>query len=82
MSVLEAGSYQGGYLVWPKSRTAVDMRVGGLCLADVHQWHGNTAILGAPGQFLRLSLVFYYRAKMIECGSAAEEFDRAKRLLS
>jgi hypothetical protein len=78
MSVLEAGRYGGGFLVFPQYRIAVDMRTGGVCLADVHEWHGNTPIVGVPGKFVRLSMVFYYRARMVECGSAAEELARAK----
>jgi hypothetical protein len=80
MSVLEAGHYEGGYLVFPQYRVAVDMRTGGVCLADVHEWHGNTEIVGTPGSYVRISLVFYYRANMVLCGSAAEELERAKRV--
>jgi len=80
LSVLEAGSYTGGYLVFPKYRVAVDMRTGGVLLADVHEAHGNTEIKGEPGQHVRLSLVFYARARMTACGSASEELARAKRL--
>jgi hypothetical protein len=41
MAVLEGGRYFGCELTFPKYRTAVDMCTGGLCLADVHEWHGN-----------------------------------------
>jgi len=77
MSVLQAGHYDGCYLCWPAYRVAVDMRTGGVCLADVHEWHGNTPLIGR-GRFERISCVFYYRAKMVECGTAAEELERAK----
>jgi hypothetical protein len=79
MSAIEAGRYSGGYLVFPKYRVAVDMRTGGVCLADVHEWHGNTPIVGEKNRFMRLSMVFYYREGMKNCGSAAEENARAKR---
>ena len=78
MAVLQAGEYQGGYLVFPKYRVAVDMRTGGVCMADVHEWHGNTPIVGKPGFYERISCVFYYREKMHRCGSAAEELEIAK----
>jgi 2-oxoglutarate-Fe(II)-dependent dioxygenase family protein len=80
LTVLQGGSYDGGYLVFPKYRVAVDMRTGGVLLTDVHEFHGNTAIVGVPGEYLRLSLVLYFRTRMRECGSAAEELERAKRL--
>lgn len=79
MSVLQAGSYAGGYLVFPRYRVAVDMRTGGVCLADVHEWHGNTEMIGVEGQWERVSVVCYYRARMIECGTPEEERLRASR---
>jgi hypothetical protein len=80
MSVLEAGKYQGGYLVFPAYRVAVDMRTTDLILADVHEWHGNTELVGIPGRYVRMSLVFYYRAEMFQCGSQEEEFEAVKRI--
>lgn len=81
MSVVEAGSYEGGFLVFPQYRVAVDMRTGGVCLANVHEYHGNTEIVGTPGRFVRLSMVFYLRAKMAECLSVRDELARARDLL-
>lgn len=77
MSALRSGKYKGGYLVFPKYRVAVDMSTGDVCLADVHQWHGNTKILGHEGAYERISVVCYYRAKMVHCLSASEEERRA-----
>jgi hypothetical protein len=79
MSVLDVGDYDGGYLVFPKYRVGVDMRRGGVCLADVHEFHGNTPILGNEEEYVRLSLVFYMREGMTECGSALEESQRARQ---
>ena len=67
MAVLEGGHYDGGELIFPKYRTAVDMRTGGVCLADVHEWHGNARFVGR--RFLRLSFVFYARERMHLCPS-------------
>jgi hypothetical protein len=81
MAALEGGSrYEGYELIFPQYRAAVDLRTGGLLLADVHEFHGNAPLVSAPGRFLRLSMVFYYRTGMLKCGSAAQEFERAKRL--
>lgn len=79
MSVLRAGHYAGGYLIFPKYRVAVDMRTRGVILADVHELHGNSPIVGIKSTYERISTVMYYRQNMIECGSAEEEMDRAKR---
>ncbi len=47
-------------------------------MADVHEWHSNTPIIGIKGNYERISCVFYYRANMIYCGTAEEEVERAK----
>ena len=78
MSVLRRGTYEGCFLCFPKYRVAVDMKSGAVLLADVHEWHGNTPLVGTDGNYERISLVFYYREKMRECGSATEELERIK----
>ncbi len=78
MSVLSAGNYSGGYLVFPKYRVAVDMRTRDVLLADVHEYHGNTPIVGVTGEFERVSTVLYYRSNMRFCGTPATELERAK----
>jgi hypothetical protein len=80
MAAIEAGSYQGGELVFPKYGVAVDMRTGGVALADVHELHGNRPIEGTPGGYIRFSGVFYCREKMQDCGSNAFELNRARTL--
>lgn len=75
MSVIQAGEYAGGYLVFPKYRIAVDMRTRDVLLADVHEFHGNAPIVGTPGEFNRIACVFYYRTKMIHCKSPVEELE-------
>jgi hypothetical protein len=79
MAVLGFGRYSGCELIFPRYRTAVDMRSGGLCLADVHQVHGNAPLVGWPGEYVRLSFVFYPRARMCECGTPDQERVRAAR---
>lgn len=72
------GEFSGGYFVLPAFRVAVNMKLGDVLLADVHEWHGNTPIRGLPGRFERVSFVLYYRQNMHRCGSAAQELERAK----
>lgn len=79
LTVFKAGEFTGGLFVFPAYRVAVDWETGDVLLADVHEWHGNTEIVGAPGRFERLSCVLYYRERMHECGTPAEEVERAKR---
>jgi phage N-6-adenine-methyltransferase len=61
------GKCSGGYLCFPKFGIAVDMRFRDLLLADVHEYHGNTPIIGL-GKHHRISTVFYYRTNMRYCG--------------
>lgn len=79
MTALRAGSFHGCYLCFPQYRVAVDMQSTDILLADVHQLHGNSPIRGISPRYERLSMVFYLREKMKNCGSAAEELERAKR---
>jgi hypothetical protein len=71
------GNFDGGELVFPKYRTAFDLRTGGVLLADVHELHGNAPLEVRPGH-QRLSFVFYARERMNECGSKAEELTHAQ----
>lgn len=79
LSCMRGGHYTGGHLVFPRYRAAVDLGTGDVLCADVHEWHGNTRMHGKLGTFERISLVFYYREKMIECGSPEEEAERANQ---
>jgi hypothetical protein len=79
MSVLRAGEYEGGFLCFPSYRVAVDMRTRDVLLADVHEWHGNTPIVGAAGGYERVSCVFYFRTGMRHCLPPEEELRHAKR---
>jgi hypothetical protein len=77
--VLREGRFEGGYFVLPKWAVAFDMQNCDLLLVDVHQWHGNTPIKKVDDKATRLSLVMYYRKKMIHCGTAPEEQEFAKK---
>jgi hypothetical protein len=80
MTCLRRGYFEGCYFVYPKYRVALDMRTGCILCGDVHEWHGNTPMKGNRGMFERVSLVFYYREKMKQCGSAPAELARAKHI--
>lgn len=66
ISVISTGNYQGGYLVFPAYRVAVDLRTTDVLLCDVHAYHGNTDIVGQPG-WERIATVHYYRTQMQQC---------------
>lgn len=63
MSVIEFGTYGECLLVFPKYRVAVDLRSRDVLLADVNEYHGNTAFQGEEGAYDRISTVMYYRGE-------------------
>lgn len=81
MAAMRRGPFRGGYTVFPKYRVAVDLQTGGVVFADVHEWHGNTLFESLPGVADRVALIFYYREKMKNCGTAEEEFKRARGVI-
>jgi hypothetical protein len=78
MLCFRLGHYTGGYYVMPQFRIAVDLRAGDLLLSDVHEWHSNTALVGNPQRYERITMVCYFREKMGQCGTMAEELARVK----
>ena len=78
MICLRAGTYTGGYYVMPEYRVAVDLQAGDVLLSDVHCLHGNTALVGDAIRYERMTVVCYYRERMQDCGTPAEELQRAK----
>lgn len=84
ISVFRRGDYRGAELVFPAYGVGVDLQHGDVVFCDVHEVHGNTPFRDSVGaeqtDWARISMVFYYRAKMVECLSPPEELARAKRL--
>lgn len=88
LAVFRRGEYTGGMLVFVEYRVAVDMQDRDLLLMNAHRWHGNTAIVCRCGKRLdgacpdcgaeRISVVSYYRTRMAQCGSAADEAEKAR----
>jgi hypothetical protein len=71
------GNYTGGYLIAPEYRVAVNVRPGDLLLINNHEvMHGNTPIVLGDEDSERISLVCYFREKMLELGSKEYEDTR------
>jgi hypothetical protein len=91
LMVLRRGEYSGALLVFPEYRVAVDMQDGDLLLMDAHSWHGNTdfnpsvlrassgRMLEDPG-FERISVVSYFRTRMVDCESGGDEAEKRRIL--
>jgi hypothetical protein len=77
LAVWRRGDYSGGHLTFPEWRVSVDLQDGDLILMDAHQWHGNTALNLRSKDAERISLVLYYRTKMMGCDTVEEEADKA-----
>ena len=82
MAAYTSTNYDGGFTVLPQYRVAFDLRMGDVVAFDVHEWHGNTEFKRAAGTgpMERISCVFYYRERMFDCGTMAQELARAKSL--
>jgi hypothetical protein len=75
---LRDGTYTGCHFVLVRWGVGFDLQNGDLLLCDVHQWHGNTPMIKHEPNATRLSLVMYYREKMIKCGTMAQELKRVQ----
>ena len=81
LTVLQTGEYEGAYTVIPKYRVAVDVRNCDLALFDVHELHGNTETYSSK-PYERISIICYFREKMVQCGTYEEELQRIKHVRS
>jgi hypothetical protein len=74
LTLTNTGNYKGCYLVAPEYRVAVNPRPGDLLLINNHEvMHGNTQIELLDDVAERISLVVYFREKMLELGSKEYE---------
>lgn len=78
LSVIRQGLFKGANLVLPAWRIAVKLDTYDVVMFDAHEFHGNTQLVKLTPDAQRCSVVYYFREKMIHCGSAAEELARAK----
>ena len=76
------GDYTGGHLVFPQYRVAVDLEDRDLILFNPHDWHGVTKLrhADADDEGERITVVYYFREKLVKCGSAEQELAKAKAL--
>jgi len=44
LSVIERGSYHGGYTLFPQFKVGFNVRTGDFLAMDVHEWHANTKL--------------------------------------
>jgi len=77
LGVISKGDYEGCITVIPKYGIGLDLKNGDLAIFDVHELHGNTETT-TKTFYERISVVCYYREKMIYCGNADYELNRAK----
>lgn len=81
MAVFRRGSYRGCLLGFPAFGVAADLPDRSVILFDPHEIHGNTPIEAegeAHRDYQRISVVCYYREKMLDCRAPEEELERAK----
>jgi hypothetical protein len=79
MTVYRSGNYRGGFFLLPQWRLAVNMQCGDVVLFNGTDWHANSMFYG-DGPYERLSVVAYFRWKMIHAGSALQELAKAQML--
>lgn len=75
------GEHEGGELVFPQYKIAVAVGDRDLLFFNPHEWHAVNPIVQKdpknPGT--RISVVYYLREKMLDCGTAKEELARARQ---
>ena len=84
MAVMRKGHYRGAELVFPKYGVGADLQHGDCIFFDPHEVHGNLAFYEGIGKeaedWVRISMVFYFRTKMVECLEPKAELERAKNV--
>ena len=80
ISVVRRGTYSGAWLVFPEYRVGADLRDGDAIFFNSHDWHGVTAMVSQSPDAERISVVYYFREKMVDCLPLKEELARAKSL--
>ena len=77
ISVSRLGSYSGAWLTFPEYAVAADLYDGDLIFFNSHEWHGVTPFEDAVDHE-RISVVYYFRERLLDCGTASQELERAK----
>lgn len=93
LAVLRKGEFEGGVFTFPEFRLGIDMQDGDVLLCDAHEYHGNTNFVpevprrwnGMPDwdtlSYERISVVSYFRTKMVACGPLPDE-ERKRQMLA
>ena len=58
---------------------AIDLQSMYMLFVDVHKGHGNTEFTDCDYDWLRISLVLYYREYMYKCKSPTEQLKEIKQ---
>lgn len=82
MGVLGNSHWSGCHLLFPEWRVACELRPGDFILDDVHELHCNTPLIEGSQDYERISVVMYYRSKMIHCGSPAAEAEKKRQFIA
>lgn len=70
-----------GELCFPQYKVFVDFKDSDILFFNPHEWHGVRPMIHDDEEEQsgeRITVVYYLRKKMCECGSAEEELERAK----
>jgi hypothetical protein len=82
MAVMRRGHYRGAELVFPKYGVGADLQHGDVIFFDPHEVHGNLAFREGIGveaeDWARISMVMYFRTRMVDCLEPRAELERAK----
>lgn len=75
------GDFVGGELCFPQYKVFVDFRDGDILFFNPHEWHGVSPMehVDPEQEGTRITVVYYYRRKLAECGTVAQEIERARQ---
>jgi hypothetical protein len=78
MTVQKKGQWSGANIVFPEFRVAAKLGHLDMIIFDPYEIHGNTPLIKMTKDATRVSIVYYFREHMVDCGSAEEELERVK----
>ena len=80
ITCLRRGAYTGAWLCFPQYRVGVDLQDGDLLFFNPHEWHGMTPMETLSEDAERITNVYYFREKMVDCGTPEQELENAKKV--
>lgn len=78
ISVVRRGYYEGAWLIFPEYAIGADLNDGDVLFFNSHDWHGVTPMFEQSAKAERISIVYYMRARMVECLPPEQELARAQ----